>query len=212
MNVEVAEKTVSDIEAKRASCIARGAELQEERSNIAFKVHGDNDPKARARLDQLNMEIATHASELASLDSALKSAGAKLEEARVAEQRAAAAADAKAARHEWSGARKDLADIDAALACASEGLHRFYERCTTMERHGVKLPPQLTLLLTDVLVSRLMDLPKPLWRHLNHVGVEHLAPGRHRTAISLHDVWAVQVERQAAALGGEQANKPEKAA
>jgi hypothetical protein len=212
MNVEAAEKTVSDIEAKRAACVARGTELQEERSNIAFKVHADNDPKARARLDTLNVEIATHASELASLDSALKSAETRLEEARAAEHRAAAAAAAKAARHEWSGARKDLEDIDVALAGASSALHRFYERCAAMERHGVKLPPQLTLLLTDVLVSRLMDLPKPLWRHLNHVGVEHLAPGRHRTALSLHDVWAAQVERQAAALGGEQANKPEKAA
>jgi hypothetical protein len=35
-------------------------------------------------------------------------------------------------------------------------------------------PPQLTLMLSDVVVSYLMAMPKPLWQQFNHQGLEHL--------------------------------------
>ena len=78
--IESAECVVSDLEAKRAACIENGTALQGERAHIALKAH-TGDGKARARLDALNVEIATHASELAGIDAALEAARAQLDQA-----------------------------------------------------------------------------------------------------------------------------------
>ena len=79
-----------------------------------------------------------------------------------------------------------------------------------MQQHGFKPPPQLTLMLSDVVVSYLMAMPKPLWQQFKHQGLEHLPPHRRRNAASLGDVWGSQAERQAAAISGEQQEQPNK--
>jgi hypothetical protein len=81
------EKQRAALEAKREECQRHGVELAEERAAVSFAAHVDGDAIARARLDQLNIEIATHGSELASIDAALQASADRLDEAR----RAAAA-------------------------------------------------------------------------------------------------------------------------
>ena len=81
MSVEKAEKVAASLEAKREACVKHGTELQDERANVALSAH-TGDAKARERLDEINSEIAVHASELASLDTALRAALERLERAR----------------------------------------------------------------------------------------------------------------------------------
>lgn len=93
-DVEKAEKIVADLEAKRAASIARGTALADERANTAFGAH-TGDGKAAKRLEEIHIAIATHASELASLDAALRTATDKVDTARHA---AAQAEDQNQAR------------------------------------------------------------------------------------------------------------------
>src|SRR5262249_9734736 len=84
MTVEKAETVIADLEAKRAACVKRGTELADERAAVALAAH-TGDAKARKRLDEINAAIASHASELASFDAALKAAGERLLRAQSAE-------------------------------------------------------------------------------------------------------------------------------
>lgn len=97
MSVEKAEKVVASLEAKHEACVRHGTELQAERANVALAAH-TGDAKSRKRLDEINTAIATHASELASLDAALRAAADRLTKAREHEAAAADRALAKEVR------------------------------------------------------------------------------------------------------------------
>jgi len=199
-----AEHAIGNLQAKRAALLARGKQLDEVRASNAFAALANGDAKARQRLDALNRETAEHGSELASIDAALKTATARLEAAQRAAAKAAQAGHAAAIREEWTAAQQDFADIDAGLSFAVGAMNRVFERYLRMQQHGLRPPPQLVLMTTDVWITAAMALPPPLWKQLNHQGLEHLPPNRKRSASSLADAWAAQTEQQAAAIGGEQ--------
>ena len=73
-DVEKAAAVVRSLEEKREQCVRRGIELADARAAIALDAHTGNS-KARKQLDEINGQIATHASELASYDAALRAAG-----------------------------------------------------------------------------------------------------------------------------------------
>ena len=211
----IAEAAIARLEGKRSELLARSTELTTIRASVAYKALSEDDATARATLDRINKETGQLGAEVASLDAALVTAREKLEAAQRHEARAVQANHAQAIRSEWSGAEKDFADVDQGLNLAADAARRLYERYGRMQQHGLKPPPQLTLMLSDVVVSYLMAMPKPLWQQFNHQGLEHLPPNRRRNAASLGDVWGPQAERQAAAIGGEQqeqTNKPDEAA
>jgi hypothetical protein len=212
-SVSDAEAAIARLEGKRSELLARSTELTTIRASVAYKALSEDDATARATLDRINKETGQLGAEVASLDAALVTAREKLEAAQRHEARAVQANHAQAIRSEWSGAEKDFADVDQGLNLAADAARRLYERYGRMQQHGLKPPPQLTLMLSDVVVSYLMAMPKPLWQQFNHQGLEHLPPNRRRNAASLGDVWGPQAERQAAAIGGEQqTNKPDEAA
>ena len=215
-SVSDAEAAIARLEGKRSELLARSTELTTIRASVAYKALSEDDATARATLDRINKETGQLGAEVASLDAALVTAREKLEAAQRHEARAVQANHAQAIRSEWSGAEKDFADVDQGLNLAADAARRLYERYGRMQQHGLKPPPQLTLMLSDVVVSYLMAMPKPLWQQFNHQGLEHLPPNRRRNAASLGDVWGPQAERQAAAIGGEQpteqtTSKPEAA-
>jgi hypothetical protein len=203
-SVSDAERAVERLEGKRSELLARSTELATIRASVAYKALSEDDATARSTLDRINKETGQLGAELASLDAALKTAGEKLEAAKQREARAAQVEHAQAIRSEWSDAAKDFADLDQGLTLAADATRRLYERYGRMQQHGFKPPPQLALMLSDVVVSYLMAMPQPLWRQFNHQGLEHLPPNRRRNAASLGDVWGPQAERQAAAIGGDQ--------
>jgi chromosome segregation ATPase len=99
-DLKKAEAVVVQLEQKRSACIARGTELQDERANVALDAY-TSDPKARRRLDEINAAVATHASELASLDAALRVAAERLDRARAAEATASDRAAAISCARNW---------------------------------------------------------------------------------------------------------------
>jgi predicted translin family RNA/ssDNA-binding protein len=96
--VAQAEKTLNTLRDKREMLVACGVELGEERTRLAFAAHAGDDPKARARLDEINREAALHDSELRSLDAAIAEAAVRVERAQRAEAQAADKASALALR------------------------------------------------------------------------------------------------------------------
>ena len=139
-SVQATERVISDLEAKRVACIARGVELQDERASVAYKAHADNDPKARARLDQINVALSVHASELASLDTALKAAGEKLSQARQAETAAADRAKAQRLRSELRAVERCVAELDSAFELVCVKAAELDERTRTARALGSGAP------------------------------------------------------------------------
>jgi len=64
------EETLRALEVKREQLIARGESLPELRRGAAFAAHVEGNAEARRALDKVAAEVATHASELASIDDA----------------------------------------------------------------------------------------------------------------------------------------------
>jgi hypothetical protein len=87
--VEIAERTVATLTDKRDRAALRVQQIAEERKAIGFAVHVHGDSKARTKLDKLNVEGATIAGELESVNAALAEAQSRLEAARLAEARKA---------------------------------------------------------------------------------------------------------------------------
>jgi septal ring factor EnvC (AmiA/AmiB activator) len=81
-DLEKAEAVVAKLEAKRAQLIKSGTDLADERAALAYSAHANNDAKAKSRLEQVHSAIATHSSELASLDAALRAATERVAQAR----------------------------------------------------------------------------------------------------------------------------------
>ena len=73
--VSDAQAVVARLEEKREAAIKHGTALADERANVALAAH-TGDEKAARRLKEIHQAIAMHGSEAASLDAALRAAGA----------------------------------------------------------------------------------------------------------------------------------------
>jgi hypothetical protein len=208
-SVQAAEKTVSDLERKRAACIARGVELQDERSAVSFAAHADNDEKARARLDQINIALSVHASELASLDSALKAAGGKLSQARQAETAAGDRAKAQRLRSELRAVERCVAELDSAFELVCVKAAELDERTRTARALGAGVPnvEQFESYGTRCLLTHLGKLP-PLWARR----FELLQPRERCGFAERWSSWLAGAERGIAAKLGQQKTDTEEAA
>ena len=129
--VEKCETTNRDLEAKRAACVKRGTDLADERANVALAAHTGN-VKARKRLDEINATIATHGSELVSLDAAIKAAGESLKKAEAA---AALEADRKLA-----GEARVIVDRIESLFASADLQPRFADAVPAEKPVGWHLP------------------------------------------------------------------------
>jgi hypothetical protein len=67
-SVAECEEILKALEAKRAELVARGEKLPGLRRDAAFAAHVEQNAEARKPLDAVSQELATHSSELASLD------------------------------------------------------------------------------------------------------------------------------------------------
>jgi predicted translin family RNA/ssDNA-binding protein len=79
--VNDAEKVLSELQSRRARLVANGVEIGDQRAAISYDAHVSGNAKAEKRLAELHREATEHASQLAGLDAAIKTAGEKLAQA-----------------------------------------------------------------------------------------------------------------------------------
>jgi hypothetical protein len=198
------EQLLQRFERERADLVERKAALADRRRDHAYDAAAGNAAAAK-QLDAVHREAVEIESRIANSDAAIAEAKHRLEIAREHEAKAANRERALAIRQQWTEAAADFSALDQGLDGAADAARRLYDRYEIMQQHGLRVPPQLTLMFTNVVVAALMAMPPPLWRELNHLGLEYLPPNRRRSAASLRAAWDLQVQNQAAAIGGEPA-------
>ena len=179
------EQTIATLQKKRAAMLERAAALAEERQRISFDAHAANDKSARARLDRLHAEFATHASELESLDAALVTANEKLEAEQRAQETAADRQRIAELKKTYDRFVSIAATLDEALA---DIVIQSNELKTTMDQihrlgGGAPTGQQLLTFGELALQSALMLTP---WAR----AFRHLAPKDRRSFTSLAKGWA----------------------
>jgi len=193
-DIERAEHVLNNLRQKREVLVARGVELGEQRLQVSFAAHADNDAKARRRLDEINREDALHGSELRSLDAAIAEASVRVSRAQAAEAQ-------KVARERAAEARKltaELAEVfpyvDRKLAEAADGLIAIEKGFAQLRALGIgPTDAQVRLNVTRALETWAHRLPRSWHEHLRD-GLKFLAP-RERQAFS--EYWrAVEASLQ----------------
>ena len=109
------EAALRALEEKRAELVQRGEKLPEERRNASYDAHVENSLQARRTLNRVAAEIATYATELASLDDAITAAKNKVLIAQAFEADQAKRAKAKESVAVIAAFKKAGHDLDAAL-------------------------------------------------------------------------------------------------
>jgi hypothetical protein len=183
-DIEKAEAIIRTLEQKRDHLVRRGVEIGDERAAIGYKVHADGDQEARAKLDQINAEAVAHASELASIDAALKTAAEHLAAAKAAEARAEAHRRELEWRKEAAALREDFETLDEAAADLALAAANARERLTRMRQLGPTPSDQQWLALgARALKSHLMTTP---WMDYE---LGPVPPSERRNFMSLFNNW-----------------------
>jgi hypothetical protein len=200
-NLKKAEADVASLEQKRAQCVRAGTELSDERSALSFAAHANGDAKAKARLEVIHDAISKHASELQSVDAALRVAAEHLERAK---QDEAAASDRKAAKE----LRKTYSEFVKQAERADELMADFLATANAMKAsvdrlhslgHGQPNSSQFLTYFSLATHSINMFLP---WARSGDF--RHLSPNERRTFAGLVRSWAVGAENNITARLGEQ--------
>jgi chromosome segregation ATPase len=206
-SVADAEAAITNLTAKRDALVERGKQLDQVRASNAFAALAHDDAKARQRLDALNRETGEHASELASVDAALKTARQRLEAAKRHEAKQADREQAKELCVVLDQLVETATQLDAALAevaALGRNLHQIQAR---MHELGSAVPNQAQL---DSLGYRCLltaCAATPWFRHF-----ETLAPHERRSFSALIGIWNDTNRKHLAARLGDQPNNTTEAA
>jgi len=199
MTVKKAETVIADLEAKRAACVKRGAELADERAAVALAAH-TGDAKARKRLDEINTAIATHASELASFDAALKAAGERLLRAQSAEAKKNASKAAKQLLTMADAIVQHAQSLDDANAIRVEASRALADELMQMrslaQGLGMFVPSHEQLFAMGSRADQTATMQTPWAREVG----EHLPPNQRRNHMSYAASWRDAIAKAAAAL------------
>jgi chromosome segregation ATPase len=200
--VGVAERVLAELEAKRQQCQRQGVELADARAHIALKAH-TGDAEARQRLDQINTTLSQHASELASLDDALRAAGEQVAAARRAAAVVADRAKAKRLRvavSKFLARGRDLDDLLRELVEAGEALSDSLREVHALQEQPFPTSEQLRVLGELSLRAAIAQTP---WRNV----CEIVAPGQRRSFRTLIETWASTLENSIKLRLGEKQNE-----
>ena len=200
--IEKAEQTLATLQAKRAACIKRGTDLADERAAVALDAH-TGDSKAAKRLAEIHGAIATHGSELASIDAAIKAAGERLQQAQASESQTQAR---KVARELLKRARvivEHARTLDDANTIRVEASRAIADELTEMRSlaHGIGLfvPSHDQFLALGSRADHTAGMQTPFAREV----AEHLPPRERRTHSSYAVSWRDAIAKAVAALVGE---------
>jgi hypothetical protein len=201
--IERAEQTLAALQDKRAKWIARGTELADERTSVAFNAHTGTDPKVRQKLDSLHAQIGKHESELLSIDAAIAEAETRLA---VAQRSAAIAADKEQAGRlleELECFEACARALDENLKAVIRNAHTMEECLIEMNRLGCANPSraQFDTFGSIAVTTALMSTP---WAR----SFQRLAPNQRQSFSNLVENWSRIIRSNAQQrLGGETPQK-----
>jgi hypothetical protein len=179
--VEQAEQVLNSLRVKRHAVVARGAELGEERTKLAFGVHALGDAKARRRLDEINRADALRDAELKSLDCAIAEATERVRLARAAEVAAVNRQQAEEARKLAAELAEVFPYLDHKLAEAATALLALEKGFAQLRALGIgPSDTQVRLNVTRGLEAWAHRLPRSWHEHLRD-GLKFLAPHERQT-------------------------------
>ena len=204
--VAQANAVVTDLEAKRGDAVRRGTDLADERSSIAFAAHTTNDEQANKRLQEIHLAISMHASELASLDAAIRAASTKVDVAKSAlavELQKVDALKLRDASHAFAAHMKKL---DRALDQLVNVLYDPEPIRQRLNAHGVAPSYAQFVALGERPI--LLALSDTIFE--GRVG-RVLAPSERMTFTQLAEAWSRQHEDAVARILDEQTNTTEAA-
>ncbi len=207
--VETAEQTVAGLEDKRRALITQQLEIDAERKQIAFAAHSGSDPKARARLDKINAQHASFASEMDSLTEAITEANNRLATAQRDAALAADRANAEALRVKLSRFEEIGNQLDDALWDIATSVNEMVALLNEMHALGQVSPTseQFRVNGTACIKAMLQELPQ-LW--VRDFEFSRLAPSQKKTFKAVVASWSGMIENNIAGRLGE--TKEEKAA
>jgi hypothetical protein len=188
LNLEKATAIVTRLEEKRAECIRQGTDLADERANVALAAH-TGDTKAAKRLQEIHQAIATHSSELASIDAALRAAGERVERERQAVEGEAARANAVEVRKLLASFIEAAADADAVLRDFNESTEELRAALTAIHVRGCEFPTTQQL-LTLGRFALLTHLGRSPWSR----EFEVIPPSARREFEPLVRTWTEMIE------------------
>jgi archaellum component FlaC len=197
--VTAAEETLSRLQTKRGTIVARVKAISEQRKQLGFSVHVGDDKQARKQLDELNREATTIDGELESLDAAIGEGQRRLE----------AAQRELARREDFENAKrikKTFAHLVKLAQAADEHLTAFGEISSAIRRDvqelhsfGQAMPTdqQMQTFCALATSSVLMFLP---WAR--QMEARHLAPSERRNFSRLFGDWYAAAMRNLEARVG----------
>lgn len=204
--VTQAQSVVSDLEAKRGDAVRRGTDLADERSSIAFQAHTTNDEKAAKRLQEIHQQIAVHASELASLDAAIRAAGEKVDAAKAAVAVEIQKLDALKLRAASRAFAAHMRKLDKALDDLVNSLYDIEPLRQQLDKLGVGPSYEQFVVLGER--PMLLALADTVFE--GRIG-RRLAPSERMTFTQLAEAWTRSHEDAVARILGEQTNNEEAA-
>jgi hypothetical protein len=196
--VKKAQQQLTSLRNKRLGADQRRSDLERDRETIALSVHGAGDKANRQRLTQINLEIATHASELASIDSAIVAGTAALATANAAAERAAQCADAESVIALCAQMREAGQLASEATTAMIARIGRYMSLVVEVHRLGHGVNPHLVT----------VNLRRSMGSALHPLGIGELQPPSQRVELgTLLQDYAARAEAAARRVLGEGANE-----
>lgn len=191
--IEQAEKTITNLEDARQKLIQNQTELADERGRVALGAH-TGDQKARKRLDAINTEVASYASEMSSIEAAITEAHTRVAAAQAAEALAADKANALQLRQLNTRFVELGLVVDEAFEDISASIPEMITLLNEMHRLGATSPTneQLRVLGTIALKTAIQRLPQ-LW--VGEFDFQLLAPNQKKTFAAVIAGWHSTIER-----------------
>jgi hypothetical protein len=194
-----AEATIAKLEDARRALIQKAIELAEERNRIAFGAHVEGDAKSRKRLDAINAELATMASEQASVEAALIEATARCNVARAGEALAADRTDALRLREKLAKFRELGMVLDDCFADFKSAAIEMKAVLDEIHNLGQAAPTAQSFKVNCDLAFKTAVQGTPFWSQ----DFPALGHGQKKTFKSLVDAWSGNIEANIAARLGE---------
>jgi hypothetical protein len=206
--VENAQKTLHELEAKRAAAAASRENDERELEAVAFAAH-TGDQKALARLETIKSRAVNRQADMKSLDAAIAVAKQNVEAAKAAELAAEQKRIAEEARLIIDRVDSLFASADKHLALALDALKAADGRIEELHAKGFAFPTAIQVRTSALfaLQTYFMALPKYWWNELSHGGVRFLAPHERRSFQQFWAQMAKSIGREIAARLGETKQK-----